>query len=294
MPQFSKFYKFVPALLLCYFVPSLLNSAGIISGDYSKLYFVASRYLLPASLLLLCLSIDLKGIIRLGPRSIIMFLTATVGIMVGGPVAILLVSWINPDFVAGEGADEIFRGLSTVAGSWIGGGANQAAMKEIYEPSAQLYSKMIFVDIIVANIWMAVLLYGAGVHKKMDRLLKADGSAIEQLKEKLEGYSAKIARIPTLTDLIVIVAIGAAGTAVAHWWSAEIKSWFHAIRPTLEAWNLTSLDSGFFLARCGSYNHWGIVVLHQTPQLRRSRGLKNRKLIPLHFSSYDWHAHGCY
>ena len=38
----KKFYKFVPSLLLCYFVPSIFNTLGIISGELSNLYFVAS------------------------------------------------------------------------------------------------------------------------------------------------------------------------------------------------------------------------------------------------------------
>ncbi|MCZ6553127.1 MAG: DUF819 family protein, partial [SAR324 cluster bacterium] len=56
-PRWKKFYKYVPSLLLCYFIPSIFNSLGIISGDESRLYFVASRYLLPACLVLLTLSI---------------------------------------------------------------------------------------------------------------------------------------------------------------------------------------------------------------------------------------------
>ena len=63
---FKKFYKVVPALLLCYFIPAGLNSFGIISSEASNLYFIASRYLLPASLILLCLSIDIQAIKRLG------------------------------------------------------------------------------------------------------------------------------------------------------------------------------------------------------------------------------------
>ena len=55
------FYRYVPALLLCYFIPSLLNSFGIIDGEGSALYKMASRYLLPASLVLLTLSVDFKA-----------------------------------------------------------------------------------------------------------------------------------------------------------------------------------------------------------------------------------------
>ncbi|MCB0840273.1 MAG: DUF819 family protein, partial [Bacteroidetes bacterium] len=67
------FYTIFPPLLICYFLPGILNTAGLISGEESNLYFVASRYLLPASLVLLCLSIDLKGIFNLGSKALIMF-----------------------------------------------------------------------------------------------------------------------------------------------------------------------------------------------------------------------------
>ncbi len=86
----KKFYGIVPSVLLCYFIPSIFNSLGIISGEQSQLYSMASRYLLPASLVLLTLSIDIKAILKLGPKALIMFISGTVGIMLGGPIAILL------------------------------------------------------------------------------------------------------------------------------------------------------------------------------------------------------------
>lgn len=128
-----KFYKVVPALLMCYLVPAIFNSFNIISDEESQLYFVASRYLLPASLVLLTLSIDLKAIANLGYKALLMFFTGTIGIVIGGPIAILLISLVSPETVGGVGSDAVWRGLATLAGSWIGGGANQAAMLEIFE-----------------------------------------------------------------------------------------------------------------------------------------------------------------
>ncbi|MEM1407709.1 MAG: DUF819 family protein, partial [Bacteroidota bacterium] len=151
-PFWKKFYTYVPIILLSYFLPSLLNTFGIVDADESQIYFVASRYLLPACLVLLTISVDLKEIIRLGPKSLIMFFTATIGIVLGGPAAIWLASLINPDFVGGIGPEAVWRGMSTIAGSWIGGGANQAAMYEVFKPSDELYSMSITVDIIVAEI----------------------------------------------------------------------------------------------------------------------------------------------
>ncbi len=70
-PFWQRFYKYVPALVLCYFLPALYNSFGLIDGAQSNLYFIASRYLLPATLVLLTLAIDLPATLRLGPKALI-------------------------------------------------------------------------------------------------------------------------------------------------------------------------------------------------------------------------------
>ncbi len=221
----TTFYKFVPALLMCYLLPAIFNSLGIISTETSQTYFIASRYLLPASLVLFTISIDLKAVFNLGPKALIMFLTGTIGIVIGGPLAILLISTFSPETVGGAGFDAVWRGLATLAGSWIGGGANQAAMLEIYEYNQELYGGMVLVDIVVANIWMAVLLLGIGKRKKIDKWLKADNSAIDALQQKVQNLSDKITRNPTLTDLMVILSIAFVAVGVAHLGSDVISSY---------------------------------------------------------------------
>ncbi len=68
-PFWRKVFTWVPGLLLCYFVPAIYNTAGLIDGHGTKLYNpIARDVLLPAALVLLTLSIDLKGIARLGPN----------------------------------------------------------------------------------------------------------------------------------------------------------------------------------------------------------------------------------
>lgn len=239
-PFWQKFYKFVPSLLLCYFIPSVFNSLGLISGEESNLYFVASRFMLPASLVLLTLSIDLKGIMSLGPKAIIMFLTGSLGIIIGGPLSILIIHQISPDIVAGTGANAVWRGLSTIAGSWIGGGANQTAMYEVFKPSDELFSAMITVDVIVANIWMAFLLYGAGISESVDRWFKADASAITHLRKQIEDYRESIARIPKLKDLMTVCAVGFGVTALAHAGADVIAPWVKTSAPGLAKFSLTS------------------------------------------------------
>lgn len=243
-PGWQKFYRYVPSLLLCYFIPAIFNTLGIISEDTSNLYFVASRYLLPTSLVLLTLSIDLKGIIKLGPKAVIMFAAGTVGIVVGGPLAIWIVSIFWPDIVNG---DMVWRGLSTIAGSWIGGGANQAAMFETFKPQEELmqdytnvFTAMIAVDVIVANLWMAFLLYGAGISKKVDKIFKADSSAIEDVKKRIEDYKATISKLPTLADTMLILGIGFGITALAHLGGDNIAPFIAENAPYLSQFSLTS------------------------------------------------------
>lgn len=238
-PRWQKFYGVVPSLLLCYFLPSVLSTLGLISGEHSNLYFVASRYLLPTSLVLLTISIDLPAVLRLGPKAITMFFTGTVGIVIGGPLAILLISLVSPDTV-GMGTDDVWRGLTTIAGSWIGGGANQTAMKEVFHVGDEVFSALVAVDVIVANLWMACLLWAAGRAKEIDARTGADTSAIEAVKHKVAEYQASISRVPTLTDTMTVLAVGFAVTAVAHAGADFLAPFLQHHAPQLQRFSLTS------------------------------------------------------
>lgn len=239
-PFWKKLYTFVPSLLLCYFLPSILNSLNVIDGESSSLYFVASRYLLPTSLVLLTLSIDLGGIKRLGPKAIIMFLAGTVGIMIGGPIAILIVGSVSPETVSGVGEESVWRGLATVAGSWIGGGANQTAMKEVFGAGDKIFSAMIAVDVIVANIWMAFLLYGAGVSKKIDKFFKADSSSVDEVRKNIESYQAQVMKIPSLSEVMLLLGIAFGVTAFSHLMADIIAPFIGENYPALAKFSLTS------------------------------------------------------
>jgi len=235
----KKFYTFFPVILLCYFIPSLLNTTGIVSPEKSNLYFVVSRYLLPTSLVLLTLSVDLKEISKLGSKALIMFFTGTVGIIIGGPIAIIIVKNLFPNLVS-INPEELARGMTTIAGSWIGGGANQTAMKEIFNVDGELFSKMVTVDVLVGNAWLAVLLIGVGKTVFIDKFLGADSSSVESVKEKIEKYNLSIARIPDLKELIYVLTIGFGITGISHLIADNIAPYLLNNFPSLEKYSLTS------------------------------------------------------
>ncbi|MDC6390072.1 DUF819 family protein [Maribacter sp. PR1] len=249
----QKFYSFVPAVLMCYLLPALMASSGLISDEISNLYFMASRYLLPAALVLMTLSIDLKAISNLGSKALIMFLTGSFGIIIGGPIAILLVSIFSPETVGGSDFDAVWRGLATIAGSWIGGGANQAAMLEIFKYNPEKYGGMVLIDIVVANIWMAIILLGVGKTNKIDKWLKADTSAIETLKIKVTEFTKKITRVPTLKDYMIMLCLAFSAVGISHFFGDYISNY---LTTSFEAVS----DKKSFLSFLGSSFFWMVVL----------------------------------
>jgi uncharacterized membrane protein len=262
----KKFYKVVPALLMCYLLPAIFSSLNIISPEWievsdngeknikeSSIYFIASRYLLPAALVLMTISIDLKSLFNLGPKALIVFLAGTVGIILGGPVAILIVSIFSPETVGGKGFDAVWRGLSTLAGSWIGGGANQTAMLEIFKYNQEKYGAMVLVDIVVANIGMAFLLFGIGKKEAINKWLKADNSSIQELQNRVSDYQESVKRTPSLNDYIIITAIAFGAVGLSHWGAQLCASFFSS---TFEVVN----DPKSFASTFGGKFFWMISI----------------------------------
>ena len=258
-----KFYKIVPGLFMAYFIPAIFTTFGVISPEWkttnaageivsnsSQLYYVASRFLLPAALVLMTLSIDLKAIFNLGSKALIMFFTGTVGVIIGGPLAILLISIFSPETVGGADFDAVWRGLSTLAGSWIGGGANQTAMLEIYKYNPAKYGGMVIVDIVIANVWMAILLIGIGKKDKINKWLKADTTAIEELKEKVIDFAQKVKKSPTLTDFMIMLAIGFGTVGFGHFSAKYLSAFFSDFVAAIDSqtWRnvFSFLGSSFF------------------------------------------------
>jgi uncharacterized membrane protein len=196
------------------------------------------------------LSIDLKGVVNLGWKALIMFFTGTLGIVIGGPIAILLISLVSPETVGGVGPDAVWRGLSTLAGRWIGGGANQTAMLEIYGYNQKLYGGMVFVDIVVANIWMALLLIGIGKSDRINNWLRADTSAIETLKDKVSTFTESVKRTPTLADIMIMIGIAFGAVSIAHLASGYLAPFFSEFVASIESETsrniFTFLGSSFF------------------------------------------------
>lgn len=237
-PLWKKVFTWVPALLLCYFIPALYNTVGLIDGENSALYNpLGSRILLPAALVLLTLSVDLKALLKLGPKLLFVFCAGTFGIALGAAVSFQLMEWLWPQAVAGD----TWKGMATLAGSWIGGGANMVAIREVYAVDATLFGQFAVVDVAIANTLMVFLLFLAARATQIDARSGADTTALDDIKQRIADYEAANARIPTLTDLMVIVGWAFGIVGLAHAIATPLADYFKQF-----AWAARySLDSNF-------------------------------------------------
>ncbi|WP_428262427.1 DUF819 domain-containing protein [Haliangium sp.] len=207
----ERLFRFIPLLVFAYFVPTLLSNTGVIPGD-AEVYGWVKSYLLPASLILMTLAADIPSMLRLGRNVLVLFFSATISIVIGGPLAYLALGWMVPP----EIGDQAWRGLAALSGSWIGGGANFLAIGESVGASNEIIGLMVVVDVAVANVWMATLLYFAGRSRSMDNAIGADRDSLEELRTRVQAYHEATSRAPVTADMMAIAAIAIGGTVVAH------------------------------------------------------------------------------
>ncbi len=194
----KKFFHYLPPLIWTYFLPMISTSLGIIPAE-SPLYRWITRYILPATLVLLLVTADLPAIYRLGFKTITMTLSGTLGIVIGGPVALALFqTWLPEDAWLGVGA---------LAGSWIGGSMNMMAIAEgIGTPSSAL-GPLIIVDTVVGYSWLGILVFLAGRQNKIDKWFKADRSIVDDLNKRMELKRKECSRPITVKDFSMMLGL---------------------------------------------------------------------------------------
>ncbi|MBT8462300.1 MAG: DUF819 family protein [Gemmatimonadetes bacterium] len=205
MPALQKVFRITPAVIYCYFVPTLSTTVGIIPMA-SPVYEWMTRYLLPVALLLLMITVDLKSILKLGRTALIMVTAGSIGIMIGAQIAFLVFSrWLPP---------EGWKGLAALTGSWIGGTANMVAIAESVGTPDAIMGPIIVVDTVVGYGWMGVLLFLSAWQVVFDKRLRADTSALAETNKLLADLDTH-RRPAGLRDIAIILGLGFAGAILA-------------------------------------------------------------------------------
>jgi len=195
-----RWFDLLPSVFWIYFLPMLASTAGLIDAKAPVLASI-TVYLLPASLLLLLLVVDVKAIIRLGGMALAMFFIGSAGIMAGTVFSFgLFKQAVGPEFWAGFGA---------LSASWTGGSANMIAVKEALAVPDPVFAPMVIVDTVVPYVWMGMLIACVGAQAAFDRWNRADRTVLDDLARRAKVEKVVVRLTPGgIAALLMFAAVG--------------------------------------------------------------------------------------
>lgn len=205
-------FKYFPPLIFIYATPILLSNTGVLTQS-SEVYSTLRSLGLPAVICLMLISVDVGKAVRILGRGVLVMLAGSLGIVVGGVCAYLVVHrWLDPDAWTGYGA---------LAGSWIGGTGNMAAVQIALDTSATQFGLATLTDNLVYVVWLPIMIgcraYGDRFNRwakvPSDRIAKMEEAAADELTEE---------RVPLMRDYLFLGLIAAGAIWFSTWLSEAL------------------------------------------------------------------------
>lgn len=165
---FSRFYKWVPSILLLYLLPAIAVNVGVLMPG-ATVRLLAMDTALPLCLIMLTAIVNVPELLKISRPGLLAFFAGTAGIVLGGPVALALTGLWIPDVVADHGANSAWKGLVCITGGWINGTPGQLSMKEVYGASEEIFLTALAADILLQNAWLFFLLYSVRFQNAINR-----------------------------------------------------------------------------------------------------------------------------
>ena len=193
----DKFFQFAPPIVLIYLGLMVLCTIRLWDLEATaEAYSSLKNPLLYAMLFLMLLRCDLKKIIKLGPKMLIGFFSATVSIGLGFVIAFAIMK----NFVG----EDAWMGLGALCGSWMGGSGNMLAIQAALNVSESQMVNPLVMDSICATVYVMFLLWAIGFSKVFNKWTKADTKTIDEVGRTL-AEEAKANTKPILWQNLVIL-----------------------------------------------------------------------------------------
>ena len=205
----GKFFKYLPAVVLIYLGAMLLSTFGIWTKtqDVNLYYTIAKTNLLPVMIFLMLLRCDLRKIMKLGPRMLLGFFTASFSIMLGFVIIYAIFRrTYEPD---------TWKAFAALSGSWMGGTGNMVAIQgALNVPSAKM-GYALLMDSIDYAVWVMILLGIVPFAHIFNRWTRSDTSLIDQIGTHLQKTQEKVRKNVEFPDLILIIGISLLASALS-------------------------------------------------------------------------------
>ena len=217
----AKLFNYVPPLLFIYATPVLLNTFDVIPSD-SPIYSGLSQYALPAFIVLMLIKVNVPAVVKIMGKGLLVMLMGTAGVMIGGIVAYAAVSpWLT---------DGTWRAVGALAGSWIGGTANMAAVGEMLGATGDHMGLAIIADNLVYIVWLPLLLISRDYADQFNRWARVPEDRITAMDAAADMHIEEN-QAPTMPQYLYLVAIVIGITWVGNTLSPGISEWIVAHVP---------------------------------------------------------------
>jgi len=120
------------------------------------------------------LKVDVASTVKVMGRGVFVMLIGAAGVILGAPIAFLLVKSHLPE--------DAWKAFGTLAGSWIGGTGNMAAVSEGLKTSGEGFGLAVVGDNLVYMIWLPILLGSKNFANALNRFLRVDEKRIQMLE----------------------------------------------------------------------------------------------------------------
>ena len=204
----QKFFKYVPAVILCYLIAMFLCTLGVWDMAETKpAYSALKNNLTYAMIFAMLLRCNIRKVLKLGPKMLIGFFSATLTIMIGFVCAFVLMK--------GTIGSDVWMGLCALCGSWIGGSGNMVAMQAALDISEADMGYALVIDSIDYSLWVMFLLRVIQLAPKFNKWTKADTSKLDEVSSRLEEEAKLNTKPITFQSLILLLGSAFLVSAIA-------------------------------------------------------------------------------
>ena len=238
-----RLFTYFPPLLFIYALPMILSSSGVLASQ-SSVYTWMKGTMLPFLLTIMLLKVDIVSAVRVMGKGVLVMLAGTLGIVLGAPLAFWLVkSHLAPD---------TWKAFGALAGSWIGGTGNMAAMEGALEATGEHMGLAVLADNAVYIVWLPLLLIAKNAAPWFNRFARVDPQRIKMLEEAtIQGDEDQSK--PQMRQILYLLFIGFSVTFAAQQLSGRLPEFpAEAEKPfiTEATWNILIVTTlGLLLSR---------------------------------------------
>ncbi len=215
-----KLFHFFPPLLFIYMLPAVLSNAGLIEGrtvipNSAEVYDMLKDYVLPMFLVIMLLKVDVISTVRVMGKGVFVMLLGTTGVILGAPIACWLFKGVLPP--------ETWKAFGTLAGSWIGGTGNMAAVAGGLEVSdSPQFGLAVLGDNLVYIAWLPILLSSKNCAAWFNRVMKVNPKRIQML-ESVEAVKSSKAEPLKMRHFLYLFGLGFAAIWVSNELAGHLK-----------------------------------------------------------------------